>query len=385
MVVNRQELLDSLHIIIQLLSSKEFSRLYESNSVGKYNIDQRVKAVHYRLLSLDSTVPYEFRILPNDLIAEWRNFGIKYGYEPTQVAKISFGELIKKTIQFFEYLRSLPTPSKQKPINAVLTESQEGQKSVRTMNGEQLQSDLSRLNEFLSIATQKLENAKKHGEPNEEEIEKLDTIIKEYQQRIRKLREDKEAHENDMKSEQEWAKRLSESFEGLKKESSCLKFDIWVARAEFFGFIALMAFATVWFVCWFNGFYSALTAKDSSIHINSWISYLPYALPVTAYIAMMWIFTVQKNRASKMSVSLSMRLSNIHYLEGLLKLVNRLSIDSEVAVERINKIVEKMVDSYLRQIEINNITEKKIENIEEKEEKEAPHQRIIDKLRAITS
>lgn len=153
-----------------------------------------------------------------------------------------------------------------------------------------------------------------------------------------------------------------------------------LARIEYFVCVGLLIGVSIWFFCWYHDFYGQLTAEQSPIHITSWISYLPYALPVTAYIALMWILMVQKNRASKLSIMLSTRLANVHYLEGLMKLVNRLSSNTDTAVTRINVVVEKMIDSYLRQLEAPELTEKRIDKIEEKEQREVPQNRLKDEL-----
>lgn len=382
-VLSRQVLLDSLHYLMQSLTRKEFAALYESNNVGQYNIDRRVQEAHYKLLQLADNIIYDFSFLPEELRKEWESFAKHKDLSPTQENKIAYGELVKKTLQYLEYIKSIPRQKKRLRFTDGVTNATpaEEPKNVRTMDGEQMQLDLKRLDVLLQAATQKLEEARKKGEPNKEEIVNLDRLIKTYQAKILALREDKDAHESDKKTEQEWDTRLTTSFDELDKKSSSLNFDIRIARLEYIACISLMAVATVWFLCWYKGFYDQLTAPNSTIQITSWITYLPYALPVTAYIAIMWILIVQKNRASKISISLSTRTANVHYLEGLMKLVNRLSKDTTTATGRINTIVEKMIDSYLRQLETSNVTEKKIEKIEEKEQNDVPQQKIFNELK----
>lgn len=370
---------------MQSLYRKEFKSLYESNNVGQYDIERRVKEAHYRLINQTDSVVFNYPVLPKKLLEEWDSFALRNDLTPTQANKIAFGELVKKSLQYLEYIKSLPRPKRifrhtECPVMGITGEES---KNVRTMDGEQIQSDLKRLEGLLQAATQKFEEAKKKGTPNEEEITTLDTLIREYQTKILALREDKEAHDSDKKSEQEWETRLTKSFDELDKKSSSLNYDIKIARVEYFVCIVLMFVITAWFLCWYHGFYIQLTAEKSPIHITSWISYLPYAIPVTAYIAVMWILIVQKNRASKLSISLSSRLLNVHYLEGLMKLVNRLSQDSGTAVGRINIMVDKMIDSYLRQLEMTNVTEKKIEKIETKEQNDVPQQKIYNELKKL--
>ena len=356
---------------MQAVANEKLAALYESNHVEKYNIDQRIRAAHYRLLTLDGSVDYKFPVLPEKLIREWEDFPTKHGNNLQQSNKIAYGELVKKTLQYLEYIKSLPRENKVEP------------KNVRTMSGEQIQTDLKRLEPLLQTAMQKLDEAKRKEHPDKDEIDYWDSVVKEYQAKVLTLRGDQKAHESDKKSEEEWEGRLTTSFEELDKKSSRLSYDIIVARIEYFVCIILMIVSTILFLCWYHSFYESLTARDSTIHITTWISNLPYALPATAYIAVMWILIVQKNRANKISISLSTRLANIHYLEGLMKLVNRLSQNSETAVGRINGVVGKMIDSYLRQLETSNVTETKIEAIEKKAEDDVPQKKMFNELKNI--
>lgn len=379
--IGKKELLNSLYDIMQAMHSKELAPLYDSNDVAQYDVEQRVKAARFKLSHADDIVAYSFPILPDDLIEEWETFRKREDLSPTQQTKIDFGNLVKKTLQFIEYIRSLPRlrSNPQMPV------STEDRKNVRMMDVEQINSEMKRLESMYSEASRQLEEAKKKGKAKEEEATKLSEIIKGYEAKILELRENKDAHENDQKSEVKWNERLTSSFEELSKKSSGLCYEIRVARIEYFLCIGLMTVATIFIARWYCGFYEELTQQDSPINITSWISYLPYALPVTVYIAVMWILIVQKNRASKISVSLSTRQANVQYLEGLLKLVNRLSSDSETAVKRINDIVGKMIDSYIRQLESTNVTEKNIEKIEEKEQGDVPQQKVLNEIKKYIS
>lgn len=381
--IPKHEIVDSLRGITQSLSSKELEPLYKANNVEQYNIGQRVSEAYLHLYNLNDYVFYDYPISPRQLQNEWMDFRMRENLVPDQYTKIAFGELVKKTLQFFDYIKSIPRAKRQSLTDIPPLNTKEERKNVRLVNKEQINSDIRRLGEMYSEATKQLEDAKKKGDAKEEEIKQLNSIINDYEARILELRKEKEDHENDLKFEQKQEERLTRSFNELNTKSSGLNYEVKVAHIEYFFCIFLMIGVTVCFFIWYISFYKTLLTKNSPIIITSWVSYLPFALPVTAYIAIMWILVVQKNRASKIAVSLSTRLDNSQYLEGLMKLVNRLSWNSEIAQRRINDIVGKMIDSYIRQLESTNVTENRLEKIEKKEQEDVPQQKVYNELKKI--
>lgn len=366
----KSKLNSTLHRIMQAYLNDAFAPLREGSFISKERLEKRIQAAHYHLMLMADVVPFSYEVMPRALEDEWEALAGQLDAEPAEKRQQVFDALLRKTLKFLEYITTLER-ARQTTDDA---------DNVRMMSSEQMQAELKRLDTMLKGATQKLEEAMKKGDSNNEDIARLKGIISEYQSKIVTLRDKQEAHESDKLSEAEWNQRLTDSFAELDEKSSKLNFEVVLARIEYFVCVGLLIGVSIWFFCWYHDFYGQLTAEQSPIHITSWISYLPYALPVTAYIALMWILMVQKNRASKLSIMLSTRLANVHYLEGLMKLVNRLSSNTDTAVTRINVVVEKMIDSYLRQLEAPELTEKRIDKIEEKEQREVPQNRLKDEL-----
>ena len=77
---------------------------------------------------------------------------------------------------------------------------------------------------------------------------------------------------------------------------------------------------------------------------------------------------------------MSEELFRIRYLEGLLLSVNKLSKSSDISINRINKAIDSMVESYLHQTERNFLTEDKISAIEKKELNTNKMMQWMDKL-----
>lgn len=58
-------------------------------------------------------------------------------------------------------------------------------------------------------------------------------------------------------------------------------------------------------------------------------------------------------------------------------MINKLSINADVAVDNINNLLKKIIEQYIQQIGKNDIDAKLMDNIEKEEDKDNP---LIDKL-----
>lgn len=114
---------------------------------------------------------------------------------------------------------------------------------------------------------------------------------------------------------------------------------------------------------------------------NSWLAFLPYTIIIPIYVALLWLCVYLKDRASKISIELSTRLFNIHYLEGLMKLTNSLSSNSSEAVKRISTTADALMKSYLSQISKNHLTEAEVSKMESKELESNPYWKYLHEVK----
>ena len=91
----------------------------------------------------------------------------------------------------------------------------------------------------------------------------------------------------------------------------------------------------------------------------------------------------QKNRANKISIELSSRLFNIHYLEGLIKMTNTLSKNSDVSLDRISNTIDIMLNSYQKQMAGNQLSGVEISQIEKKELESNPYWKMMQELKEL--
>ena len=148
--------------------------------------------------------------------------------------------------------------------------------------------------------------------------------------------------------------------------------------AEYVFYNYCMGGVAFFILVWMFFLYRALFVDH--VYFSGWISFLPYYLPVPLIAALLWVLIVQKNRANKLSITISEELFRVRYLEGLLLMVNKLFKNSDTSIARINKAIDAMVDSYLHQTERMFLNEDKIGTIEKEEVNANKLMQWMDKL-----
>ena len=94
----------------------------------------------------------------------------------------------------------------------------------------------------------------------------------------------------------------------------------------------------------------------------------------------MWAAIVQKNRANRLSIAMTGKIFNIHYLEQLLLMVNNLAPSSNNGIVVISKSVQDVLRHYIENIGDDDIKLLQMRKIEKDELKAAPLLEIINKI-----
>lgn len=117
--------------------------------------------------------------------------------------------------------------------------------------------------------------------------------------------------------------RIESAFSDLRTYTEDINHEkIW-ARIEMYIFFLLTLIIILFLIHRYIIFVELVA--NGAIIIESWFDYLPYAGGFTICFLLIWLSVYLKNRANKIAVELSSQLFYIHYLEGLLKMVNALS------------------------------------------------------------
>ena len=252
------------------------------------------------------------------------------------------------------------------------------EKALRKMSTKSIENAIERVADQQEKISAQLKREKQKAKPDETVIQNLEKLKEISDSEVENLYKEKNQQELEEASEQDWNDRIRDSFQVLRSCTNDLETERSKADTEYTLFLYALILPSIILLIWLCKLYGYLVHHEGSI--DSWTGFLPYYLPVPIFVAMFWLFIVQKNRAGKISIALSERLYQIKYLEGLLMTINRLSPNTQEAIETISLSLDKMVNGYLHKVSREPLDEIKLEEIEKKEWNEDVYLKIIDKL-----
>lgn len=303
------------------------------------NIPQLLQQTIAHVSSLNSSfICYEYNITPSELFIEFSRYLDTTKPPQNHDEKSHCVEWVKKIQQVLEYCLSIP------------------QVHIRTTSCTDIKRTLQQEYKRRESLQQKIASLDS-SEENVSLRRDMEEELCYLEQRIAKLRNDKEISKNESMIEKDWEQRIDTSFSLLLQQTTdiqCRKESLETERNLFlYGIIPLVIVLLIW-MCQLYG-----TLKGfEEININTYTHLLPFYIPIPILAALFWICIVQKNRASKLLITLDEELFKIRYLQGLLLAINKLSTTQELAIKRINDALERMLDSYLHKIEHQSLTER---------------------------
>ena len=297
---------------------------------------------------------------PDELIGKWNELFACDGDEDEEIEETH--NLYNRTLKFLRSLKTIPYRTE----------------SVRRVSSKSLAKVLEKVSEEQAKISEQLEEEKNKEQPNENTIRNLEKLKQASEAEIETLHLEKGEQEREEASEKDWNEKIKGAFAYLHESFSDIQDEKTKVDTEYHMFFYGRIIPTILLLFWLCNLYGKMITVEHPI--EKWSVFLPYYLPVPIFIALFWIFIVQKNRANKLSIALSERLYQIKYLEGLLMTINRLSPSSEVAITRINQSLDVVVKAFITKVEKGSIDEKRIETLEKEEISQDVYLKIIDKL-----
>lgn len=371
-VILRKEILSLFSYIQDKLLSPKYYGLNEANKVVKYDIAERMQQAEKHLLAYDSDV---FTIdngvkSPETILREWRIFDRNFDGNVSDGYKLSYKLLIEQTLALINCILSLPIESKSKDELPSKAADKEG-----------VDEKLSRLDKSRDSLKKEIERQEAKTPKNENYIQELKGKQEKLDSEYRATLELKKKITSDQVVGQNISNEVTEAFEKLKAYTSVIEEERERAKLEYFVSLASILVLILLFVVLYGFFiHDLVTNRDE---FSEFLDFLPYTAAVPFFIALLWLCVYLKDRASKISIELSTRLFNIHYLEGLMQMSNSLAISPEESIKRLDKAMGMLMDNYLTQVKDNHITEKDIAKLEMTELKSNPYWKILQEIKSL--
>lgn len=318
--------------------------------VEKYNLSELLdKAIEHIKCITTATIAYEYTLTPENLLAEIKTYISNTPTPKTDKEKSDCGRLVKKITQLVHYLISIPKGTKIRSI------------SEQTISKE--------LNKAIS-EKERIVQLKEHEEKDKANpilIQELENILREKELLIEKLKKERQESRNDQNIEEEWEKRIKESFNYLEAQTKNIEKRKNLLNIEYYIFLSIFPILTVFLIIWFCKLYCHLIGVGE-ITIQTYSHLLPFYIPIPIIAALFWVSIVQKNRCCKLIIALEEELFHIKYQQGLLMAINKLSINPEEAVSRINHTLDTMMSTYLNHTKHTNTLVERLNIIDPKTE-----------------
>lgn len=373
MLIRKQTIIFVIRQIKLFLNREKYKELNESNNIQAYNIDDRMDGALRRLNNIPSDMfEIETKYHPDFILRRWLRFNKSFNGAINNDVKRDYGDLIKSTLRFLEYIRTIPDEN---------TRSVAYHDTVRAIDVDDEKDKLERLSNRRKAIKEELERTENGTPQNGERIKELKSQLSQVEDEYLNIKRRISDATSDIKAEDVLSSRIEEAFGKLEQYTEGVERERKRANREYYIFLCAIPALIVLFVIFYCFFICKILSNE--ITIIDWIDYSPYALMVPVFIALLWLSTYMKNRANKISIELSTRLFNIHYLEGLLLLTNKLSYNQAEALRRINNAVDAMLHGYLRLIDKNDVSEKLLDDFENKELKDNPYYKAIETINDI--
>lgn len=367
MKISKNYILNLLIFIIKCISDERYAAINESCGLSESVLHTRIEKAQKQLKCYGANmIPVDSSNSPVVLMSQWQQFDKDYDGTVTVDIKRKYDGLIKSTINYLDHIMSLSPIDNNAQTESVITVEEAKLKKRNISN---------KRNSLLG----ELEKQKSKVPQDEDAIKYIEEQLEKLNAEYNEISDATEKAESDAVVVDNVSKRISEAFEQLKLHTKDIEEERNHVKREYLitlGCIPVFTACFIGFYIWFLIIYNGNMVK-----FNSWLAFLPYTIIIPIYVALLWLCVYLKDRASKISIELSTRLFNIHYLEGLMKLTNSLSSNSSEAVKRISTTADALMKSYLSQISKNHLTEAEVSKMESKELESNPYWKYLHEVK----
>lgn len=367
MKISKNYILNLLIFIIKCISDERYAAINESCGLSESVLHTRIEKAQKQLKCYGANmILVDSSNSPFVLMSQWQQFDKDYDGTVTVDIKRKYDGLIKSTINYLDHIMSLSPIDNNAQTESVITVEEAKLKKRNISN---------KRNSLLG----ELEKQKSKVPQDEDAIKYIEEQLEKLNAEYNEISDATEKAESDAVVVDNVSKRISEAFEQLKLHTKDIEEERNHVKREYLitlGCIPVFTACFIGFYIWFLIIYN-----DNMVKFNSWLAFLPYTIIIPIYVALLWLCVYLKDRASKISIELSTRLFNIHYLEGLMKLTNSLSSNSSEAVKRISTTADALMKSYLSQISKNHLTEAEVSKMESKELESNPYWKYLHEVK----
>lgn len=369
MNISKNFILHLFSFITKCLYNDKYEAINESCSISKYALLGKITMAQDKLSDFETTmIPIDNPLSPINLMELWRQFDDSFDGSISLEIKRQYENIIASTTNYINALIS------RFSMDSIIPKEQ-------VINVEEAKLRKRNISNKRNLLLGELEKQKSKESQDEDAIKNIEEQLEKLNAEYNEISDATEKAESDAVVVDNVSRRISEVFEQLKLHTKDIEEERKHVNCEYKITLACILIFTACFIglyIWFLNIYNGNMVK-----FNSWLTFLPYTFMIPIFVALLWLCVYLKDRASKISIELSTRLFNIHYLEGLMKLTNSLSSNSSEAVNRISTAADALMKSYLSQISRNHLTEIEVSKMECSELESNPYWKFLYEIKEL--
>lgn len=371
MLISKEEISSLFAFVVDKLQKEKFAALNAENKVESLEIKKQIDDVAKCLEATPGTyLSIDGIYAPKNIRQHWAIFDKNFDGNINDGYKTSYDKLLDEFVSLLEQVRT-----------SVSLPSQQQESPTKIMDIKELDEKINSLQKSRERLKRDIERRSLSPQNDDEYVKMLRTQLEKIDAEYLAIIEIKKKMVSDNVAEQNISDRVSKAFDGLQQYTKVIEEERKRLKMEYYIALWCIPILILFFVILYGFFIYDLTSNRASF--ARWIDFMPYTASIPAFVALIWLSVYLKDRASKISIELSTRLFNIHYLEGLMKLTNSLSITPEESVRKIDYATGLLMDNYLSQIKENHITEKDVSKMELSELKSNPYWKILQELKGL--
>lgn len=318
---------------------------------------------------LNTSIYLNKEILPEFLIERWKVFIHSDDGRPEKERVAVFNSLLEQTREFVFRVIQLMIDN---------DDNCESEKTVKKESAGNIQTRLSLERRKLSDLMSEISSASLREGTSNEKLSILQQQLEKQREKVMWLQHDLDEAKNEDNKEKEWNSKIKDAFNNLNDITQYYESEKLKVICEWWGWMIIIILDIIVFSGWCWYFISLLI--NNEYKIEGIIDLIPLYLPFVCGVALMWAAIVQKNRANRLSIALTAKIFNIHYLEQLLLMVNTLAPSTNNGIVVISKSVQYVLKHYIENIGNDDIKLSHMNKIEKDELKTTPLLEIINKI-----
>ena len=369
MLTPKEDILSLFAFVMGKMQTEKFAALNSANKVASLEIKKQVDDVtKYLEATPDNYVSIDGIYDPRIIRRHWGIFDRNFNGNINDGTKISYRKLLDEFTSLLGQVNDSET-----------AQSQQKETPTKIMNVKELDEKINSLQKARERLKREIERRNRTPQKDDEAIKTLKVQLEKLDAEYLAAVEAKRKITSDNVAEQNISDKVSKAFDGLQEYTNVIEEERKRLKMEYYIALWGLPCLILAFVSLYVYFIHDLTFHRETF--VKWTDFLPYTASVPFFIALVWLSVYLKDRASKISIELSTRLFNIHYLEGLMKLTNSLSITPEESLVKMDRATGLIMENYLSQIKDNHITEKDVSKIELLELKSNPYWKILKEFK----